>query len=138
MKINSVISILANKKILISLLILWTILTLYLTLLPTNYIGHFKVYHYDKIGHAGMFLGWTYLLGLFLHFKNKLTNSVLFLTCGSGILFGGLIEILQYILPFHRDAQLGDFVADFIGCAIAFYLLILSRRKFNFSTDPIA
>lgn len=133
MKIESLIKIAAKRKIIVILLVAWTILTLYLTLLPTKYIGHFQIYHHDKIGHAAMFMGWTYLLGLFLHFRNKLTDKILFLTCGSGILFGGLIEILQYLLPFHRDAQIGDFVADFIGCAIAFYLLVLSRKNLNFN-----
>ena len=135
MKSDSLIKILAQRKIIIALLIGWTLLTLYLTLLPTKYIGHFQIYHHDKIGHAAMFMGWTYLLGLFLHFKNKLSDKMLLITCGSGILFGGLIEILQYFLPFHRDAQIGDFIADFIGCAIAYYFLLISRKRINFNPD---
>lgn len=123
---------LASKKVLVTLLVAWTLMTLYLTLLPTKYIGHFQIYHHDKIGHAGMFLGWSYLMGLFLHYKGKLTNKVLILTCGSGALFGGLVEILQYLMPFHRDAQIGDFIADSIGCTIAFLLLLYTRKKIHF------
>ena len=129
MKLHLIKKFIIKRKFLISLFILWTLMTLYLTLLPSKDICHYKIYHYDKIGHAGMFLGWTYLLGLSLHIKDKLTTSNIIITCTAGALFGGLIEILQYVMPFHRDADIHDFYADVIGCLIAFYLLTVTRKK---------
>lgn len=129
MNIDSLNNLIRRRKFIITLFVLWTLMTLYLTLLPTKDIGHFRIYHYDKIGHAGMFLGWSYLLGLSLHIRDKLTIPNIVITCTAGALFGGLVEILQYLMPFHRDPDIHDFYADAIGCAIAFYLLIITRKK---------
>lgn len=129
MKLEIIKNLIIKKKFLITLFVLWTLMTLYLTLLPSKDIGHFRIYHYDKIGHAGMFMGWTYLLGLSLHIRDKLTLPNIIITCSAGALFGGLVEILQAIMPFHRDPDIHDFYADVIGCLIAFYLLILTKKK---------
>jgi VanZ family protein len=129
MNIHLIKNFIIKRKFLVTLFILWTLMTIYLTLFPVKDIGHHRLFQYDKVGHAGMFLGWTYLLGLSLHLKNKLTNLNIILTCTLGALFGGLIEILQYVMPYHRDADIHDFYADVVGCLIALYLLYITRKK---------
>ncbi len=126
----------AITRILGFLLIIWTLLTCYLTLAPNTLLGHVTVFQYDKLGHSGMFFGWTLLLGLSrLHHHRDLNNTFLLATLITGIAFGGLIEILQWILPFNRDPDIKDFVADSVGGWSAFLLLTFLRERIQAFTS---
>ncbi len=103
--------------------VLWTILMLALTLLPSNTLPDVKIFSYDKIGHFGMFGGWTFFLGLYMIVYKQKAHINLILLMMTGILFGVLIEVLQYLLPSNRTASLGDVIANSLGCLTAALLL---------------
>lgn len=111
------------------LFVLWTMLMLYLTLSPGEALPDVKLFAYDKLGHFGMFAGWTFFLGLYMIIYKENRNVSLFLLTLAGILFGGLIEILQHVLPGNRNASWGDFAANTLGC-IAAYLVLRSIRHY--------
>ncbi len=121
----------AVRRVFWFLLLVWTLITCYLTLMPGSMLGHVNMFQYDKFGHAGMFFGWTLLLGLSRLHKRDLSNTFLVATLITGMGFGGLIEILQWIMPFQRDPDIKDFVADSIGSWSAFILLTFLRERIH-------
>lgn len=109
----------------------WTLIILYLTMMPSENLGDFKVYQYDKLGHALIFGGWTFLLGLTqLVYRHKIYTPMLPVAL-TGIFFGAFIEFMQYILPFKRSASWEDVYANIVGCTIAYILLILIKRNLS-------
>ena len=110
------------KKPLITLFILCTIIILFGTLYPVDARLPESVWEFDKLAHMLMFFIWTILYGLSLRFFQKGTPSLLLITVTSAA-FGLMIEVLQYIIPAGRQAELFDFIADFIGTLLAVFLL---------------
>lgn len=115
-------------------LVVWTLLMLALTLLPSGSLPEARVFSYDKIGHFLLFGGWTFILGLYFIIYRQETDTNLIFLLLAGILLGGLIEILQYILPANRTASWGDVMANSLGCITAYFMLnpikdYLSREK---------
>lgn len=99
-----------------------TLLILFLTLSPADFISGNRVTQYDKTGHVLMFGSWTYLFGLYLHIRRP-EQSSLFTVFLVGVLFGIFVEVLQYALPFERSAELFDIAFDTIGAFLAVLLL---------------
>ena len=59
-----------------------------------------------------------------ISFKFSLIK-ILFLT----IIFGLLIETLQYLLPFGRYFDLGDIIANSVGAIIGIIILLFYKKK---------
>lgn len=111
-----------------------TIVVITLTLIPLNGNGP-KIPYFDKMIHFLMFGGWSFLFGwvftIYLHrFKKNRENSAfmqfetdyttpLYLIVLSGFLFGGIIEILQGILPVGRTPDIADTLANGLGALMA-------------------
>ncbi len=107
----------------------WTLLTLYLTLMPADSLPDAKAFSYDKIGHFGMFGGWTGLLGMyFLYYRKNLEVNLVLITI-LGILFGATMEFLQLVLPINRVFSWYDILANTIGAITAFYVLSYMRAS---------
>ena len=100
------------------------------TLYPSDFSLPTTFWEKDKLGHAIMFLVWTILFGLFLYVvkKDKPSLVLIFVISAS---FGLLIEVLQFIIPAGRSAELLDFVADVIGSIAAIILLHRIFRLVN-------
>ena len=123
MKLPTIYSFLSENTFLLPLTIIsLTLVTMYLTLVPSNFVGQSQIWNYDKLGHLVLFGSWTYTLGLY-HNINISSKTNLWGIFGIGVLFGLMIEILQYILPFHRHADPVDLLFDTLGCLLAIWLL---------------
>lgn len=110
-----------NTNWILSALVLITIITLFLTLLPSHKLPHLKVFAYDKVGHFLMFGSWTFLLGAYLSLADYPINWwVVFLI---GVCFGVGIELLQGLPVVNRDPDVFDALADSCGCLVAVLLL---------------
>ena len=108
-------------------LILWgvvgiTIAALLLTLIPADYLSKSSIWSYDKLGHLLLFGSWTYLLGLYVIIEYPAKHN-LWKIFSLGVLFGGAIEILQYLLPVNRHGDIADFTVDVMGAIGAVILL---------------
>ena len=81
---------------------------------------------FDKVVHAGMFIGWT-TLWVLLFPKNRLFLVLL------GISFGIFLEFYQQWLPFDRTFDWWDAAADGLGVllGLGFYFLLI-----NFFSRP--
>lgn len=99
-----------------------TLALLVLTLIPSDILGTSQVWSYDKLGHLVLFGSWTFLLGLYLYVTNEFQLHLLsiFIT---GVTFGICIEVLQFLLPLDRNADLFDIAFDSIGCLIGVLIL---------------
>lgn len=99
-----------------------TLITLALTLMPTDAMIDSKLWSYDKIGHMVLFGSWSFILGL--HFEIRRSSYVnLWVIFISGAAFGLLIEILQQVLPLQRQGDPIDFLFDILGCLMAIWIL---------------
>lgn len=113
----------------------WTMIILYLTMTPSDSLVDYKVFQYDKLGHAAIFGGWTFLLGMSqLVYRNK-TSAALWPIALTGVLFGALIEFMQYALPFGRSASWSDIIANTVGCVLA--LIVLFYIKKNIRSNEV-
>jgi VanZ family protein len=87
----------------------------------------------DKIIHLFIFGVFTILLsfGLIHNSGKSISLRVFALTViGSGIIYGGITELLQAYIFTWRQASVYDFIADSVGC-VAGYLLfryLISKR----------
>lgn len=87
----------------------------------------------DKLGHIGAFGGMVVLVELaLLELGSSRRRGWAFL---ASVGTGGLLELVQAALP-HRSADVGDWVADCIGAALAVGLSLAVARLFSPRPSP--
>lgn len=121
-----------HKFILYVSLFILTVITIILTLLPSN-ITSITIFQYDKFGHMLIFGLWTFLLGL-IQLVSDRKPLPLFAIFMAGSLFGISLEILQEVLPIDRHMNPYDALADITGCliAIGFLRIITSFSSYGY------
>jgi VanZ family protein len=92
----------------------------YMALAPTQDVPGADLV-WDKAEHAS---AWTVLTlaGLVLSTKRRWAIGVF------AIVFGAVIEVLQAVMPFGRDGNVADWIADIIGIAAAYVIWAIARR----------
>ena len=123
------------RKWMLPVFILTTAGILALTLFPSEYTLPTRFWDFDKLGHALMFFVWTLCFGLLRFFQIDLKKPSLILIFTISAAFGLFIEILQFMLPAGRSAELYDFIADLLGSGLALYILHLIFRNFPKAPD---
>lgn len=111
------------------LLFLVTAGILYLTLIPSDSLSPSRLWAYDKLGHAVAFGTWSFVLYLYYYYRKEgKATSIQFVTL-SGIGFGALIELVQYVCYFlKRKPEWLDLLADGVGCLFAAAILYILYR----------
>jgi VanZ family protein len=110
-------------------LLAWTAMVAYLTLSPSDFLPESNLLGYDKLGHFGMFGGWTGLIGLYLVFYRQQSTISLWTIWAVGIGFSLLIELAQWGLPLGRSAEWADMLANTVGCTVASGIIMLLRKS---------
>ncbi len=77
-----------------------------------------------------MFFIWTFLLGLYLISIKKYNVSLIAIFI-AGTLFGISIEIAQEMLPYGRNGNLYDAIADALGSLSAVLLLAFLKKNYR-------
>ena len=99
-------------------------LTLYPHPLPEVEIPTFE--WFDKVGHFFMFGGLCFAVSFDLHLAHvrgsvsaprRRWSRSLAVVLGA-IAFGGVIELLQWLMALGRTAELADFIADILGALL--------------------
>ena len=114
--------------------ILWALVMLVLTLTPAQEMPRtpeWKFLSFDTAAHAGVFavlavLGW-FSLGRQRRWLGLAQHPGVAVLAGC-VLFGGLIEVLQYAMQVGRHAEWSDLGGDSLGAALALGLVAGSRR----------
>lgn len=101
----------------------WMIIVLYFTIAPPELIRTASSWIHPGFGHVVLFGGWTTLLGFTLLINMKKNSLPLFIIWLSGVLFGAVIEVLQFVMPYGRTGSLTDVGLNTIGCTVAIILL---------------
>jgi VanZ family protein len=120
-----------NRILIGILLVIVTGIILFLTLVPSEHLGESELYNYDKLGHFLLFFTWTFIFGLFMFsLKHKKASLLLIFIIGAG--FGVTIEIMQGIMPFNRNPNVYDAIADIAGSLTATILLYFVKERLYF------
>ncbi len=108
--------------------IIWTVVVSTLTLLPGRDMPEIHLINFDKFAHLGVFglLNLLYLRWQRFGVQNGLSS--LWITVFV-VIYGGLIEFLQWAFYTDRTADWGDFAANTTGCLLAWILLPLLPTK---------
>lgn len=129
-----IIFLLRNKRLITSLLVIATMGILLITLIPSQHLGESDIYQYDILGHFFLFFSWTLVFGLYSFAKN-LSNSNLLIIFSIAAGFGLGIEILQEMLPYGRNGNVYDLLADIAGSLLA--TITLYRVKSNYIPNDL-
>lgn len=116
---------------------LWSIVILTLSLIPSRNLQKIVIWDFvgiDKVGHFGVYAILVFLLvrGFCLQFNDGIFRySLAAYSIIIGLIYGGILEYLQWRVAPSRSGEIADFVANFLGCILgaAFYYIV--SRKFN-------
>nr|WP_262899778.1 VanZ family protein [Robertkochia marina] len=75
----------------------------------------------DKLVHAAFYMIATFLL--YLHFRNSENNRILYKIGAFCFVYGMVIEVLQYALPYRRAFEWADMLANATGIVLAIVLI---------------
>ncbi len=117
----------SHKKIILKYLtISYTLLIIILFLAPVpNIKPSFNFFEFDKLIHILIYIFLVLFWGLYLIESNFSLKQILLII----IIFGLIIEILQYILPFGRYFDFVDFIANSVGAIIGAFILLFYKKK---------
>lgn len=134
MLINKLFSRLRTKLFSISgsfylvLAIIWTVLTIYLSLVSAKRIATMHIWNIagiDKIAHAVFYLSFSFLWSMTFFKKLNVHLWVLLIT----IVFGIAIEWAQFQMNIGRAFEILDIIANAIGATIGILIFIWLRPK---------
>lgn len=116
---------------------LWSIVILTLSLIPSKSIQKIVFLDFvgiDKVGHFGVYAILAFLLvrGFCKQFNDGVYRlSLAVYSIIIGLIYGGILEYLQWRVAPSRSGDWADFAANFLGCILgsAFYYIV--SRKFN-------
>ncbi|WP_082422498.1 VanZ family protein [Aquimarina longa] len=124
-------NLLGHKFLLCLLIVLISVITWASLARFINPIG-IKVKGSDKIGHFTAYFVLSTVFFLFLFFSEKLNKSlktsiyIAFVVC---VLYGILMEVLQYSLTTYRSSEWYDVIANTSGTVFALFIIILLKNK---------
>lgn len=119
------------------LALLWALTIFVLCATPGQYIPSadwLELLSFDKFVHAGMFFILTSLL-LVVAIKYRQKNSVIALYFLMALLYGGSLEIMQWLYFSNRSADWKDMIANSFGCVVALVFLKKFRKLFSVSAE---
>ena len=114
------------------LTLLWVGVMLVLTLTPAQDMPNtpaWKLLSFDTAAHAGVFAVLAGLSWLWARHQPGLRGRAAVVVLLGCIVFGALIEVLQYNMHLGRHAEWSDLLSDTIGAAVVLLLPLLKRRQ---------
>lgn len=116
--------------------ILCAVVILLLTGLPGSSFPHIvkPVFGLDRVAHFLMFTGFAYitLWGYRKPYAEKgkaYRRKALWITLAVGVALGVLTEAIQSIPALHRDCDVVDGIADFLGCSTGIVIFYFFHPK---------
>ncbi|GAB4032357.1 VanZ family protein [Spirosoma jeollabukense] len=111
-----------NPILLRGLAITWTIIMLIGCLTPHAQLPGTLTNWNDKLMHIAIFIPFS---SLWMLAGMRLQTALI-----AGVLFGALIEGLQYVLPINRSCDVIDLLADSVGAILGVGLALVWYRLF--------
>ena len=107
---------------------IWTIFIVSSCLLPSSIFKPFSsmsLFQLDKIIHLLLYFVFVQLWALNLK-KEEKKNKIIILLIGIG--YGVIIEYLQITMNMGRNFEIGDMIANTIGCILGVVLLTITQN----------
>jgi VanZ family protein len=109
----------------------WTVILGVLCGLPGNTfpdLSFWKFLQFDSAAHIFVFLIFTFLWSV--AYKKQRNSEFLYrygpaISLLTGILYGIVIEILQYYIFVRRSAEISDMISDSVGCIFGYFIFKL-------------
>lgn len=117
-----------RKHLFYALFVIVTGTILYITLSPPDELPKQTLFKFDKLGHFIIFFGWTSLFGV-LRIAQSGKKARLISILFSAVFFGLMIELLQHWMPFQRNAEALDMVANVVGSLTALLPIHMLKKK---------
>lgn len=117
-------------KYTILIAILWVLLIFGLCAMPGQYIpttSWLELLSFDKLVHAFIFCVMASLWFLVLIKLNSVSPFNILMVLVTCIAYGGMLEMMQAMLFSKRSADWFDFIANTVGCLIAWW--VFYRKK---------
>jgi len=111
------------------MLLVWSLATLLVTLLPGRAIGPEVPNVVAKLGHLVLFGGWALLAGTSIAALRGIQRLNLRLLWVAAVGFGAAIELAQELLPYGREGSLLDVLINAVGVSAACLVLNSLRRR---------
>lgn len=110
----------------------WTLAILALCTIPGNELPQVSIVSADKIGHFAMFtaFGWLWMHALRLEVRARVG-----LVLAAGLAYAVLTEVYQGLLPFGREPDVWDAVANSGGLLVGIGVWRLTSRARNTAAD---
>lgn len=111
--------------------IAWAIIILILTLTPGKSVPDISLFDYDKIGHAGIFFIFSFLLitGLYkMDQRPQRVAKVVVIGLVSSVVYGFAIEFIQDLIP-DRGMEWYDAVANILGSILGVCLFYVRYKQ---------
>jgi aminopeptidase YwaD len=121
------------------LTLLWVAIMLVLTLTPAQEMPHtpeWKFLSFDTAAHAGVFAVLAGVAWLWAR-QHRLRYAAL-LVLASCVIFGALIEVLQYAMHVGRHAEWTDLLGDSLGAALGLGLVMTVTGRTRKSATVLA
>jgi len=111
----------------------WVLFIALITLLPGSSIPNiidWNMMELDKVIHFSVFAIHAFLGSLVLSTKSRSTKSAALLSISISMIYGGLIETLQTLIP-ERGFDYADLTANYVGALVGILLFSMSsiRKK---------
>lgn len=95
-------------------------------------ISFLNIPYFDKIVHVFLFLVFVFLLAYGFAKQNRfniLHHKFLLFSLLTGVIYGGLTEILQEVVFTERTSDFFDFIADVTGCLTGLIFFFFLKEK---------
>lgn len=105
--------------------IIWAIVIAFASLMSPSNMPKVGFSFFDKIAHFGVYfilvitLIWAFLKK---NTKKAISSTTLFIIIASTVMYGVLMEILQYTISTGRNFEIPDIIANIVGCLFGVFL----------------
>ena len=118
----------SRLRVWFTLLLVWAVLILWLSLDPSPPVPQHDLFGWDKLQHAAAYALLTFLAGGFWSAISGSSSRTWILAAVSAVVYGGVVEVLQAVYTKNRLAEAGDLLADAVGAAFVVALVLAFRR----------
>ncbi|WP_139149649.1 VanZ family protein [Flavobacterium caeni] len=118
-------TLLAHKKLWLTLAVAWTLLIAVLCLVSFNKLPTVKIAGADKYVHAVFHFVFTLLW--FAYLRIGTPRPLLKVFVGS-LAYGALMEVLQGVMTTTRQADMADIMANLFGATVAVLIILTTMR----------
>jgi len=113
---------------------IWLIIILFISLTPASKIPNSNILlikNFDKVVHFGMYFIFSAIISRIINIEENKALIYVIIPITLTLFTGGMLEIIQSLLPINRSCSLGDFIANFMGgiAGTLFFLYTPSNFK---------